>query len=197
MKINNNSTASFWQNKYENLSTKWDLGTISLPLKTYFDQIKDKELELLIPGCGNAYEVEYLFNAGYKNIDLLDIAEAPLINFKNRVPKFPDNHIIQSDFFKHKGQYDLIIEQTFFCALQPHLREKYVQKMHNLLKSKGQLIGLLFDFPLTELGPPYGGDINSYQQLFCNLFKIKVLERSFNSHPDRFGKELFIIFEKI
>jgi hypothetical protein len=44
--------------------TGWDLGQVSPPLKAYIDQLTDKNLRILIPGCGNSYEAEYLLEKG-------------------------------------------------------------------------------------------------------------------------------------
>jgi len=45
--------------------------------------------------------------------------------------------------------------------------------MKELLNPKGKLIGLLFQFPLTEVGPPFGGSKEEYNSLFENDFDIK------------------------
>ena len=192
----NRFDGTYWHNKYKNNTTGWDIGYISTPLKKYFDQLKDRSISILIPGGGNGHEAEYLHHLGFKNVYLLDIVAQPLKNFHSRVPEFPRAHLKQIDFFKLSGQYDLIIEQTFFCALDPVLRKKYVEKVNELLNNKGKLVGLLFDFPLTDDGPPFGGNIDEYTHTFSKKFKIKILERSFNSIPERNGKELFIKFEK-
>ncbi len=186
----------YWENKYQEKATGWDIGYVSTPLSTYFDQITNKELKILIPGGGNCYEAEYLFEKGFKNVFVIDIAEQPLKNLKARFPNFPDSHLIFDDFFNHQGKYDLIVEQTFFCALDPVLRKKYVEKMVGLLSEKGKLAGLLFDFELTGEGPPFGGSKEEYLQLFPPYFMIKKLERCYNSIKPRAGKELFFIFEK-
>ena len=68
--------------------------------------------------------------------------------------------------------------------------------MYSLLEEKGKLIGLFFDFKLTEEGPPFGGSLNEYLKLFSTHFNIKTLERCHNSIKPRFGRELFFIFEK-
>ena len=60
--------------------------------------------------------------------------------FKNRGVK-----VLHGDFFDHAGVYNLIIEQTFFCALDPSLRGSYVEKMHSLLADGGKIAGVLFD----------------------------------------------------
>ena len=69
----------YWENQYINNRTVWDIGYISPPLKEYFDQINDKNIKILIPGCGNAYEADYLIHNGFKNVFLLDWSEKPLI----------------------------------------------------------------------------------------------------------------------
>ena len=194
--MKNKLDTTFWETKYTHDLTRWDIGYISTPLKLYFDQLTNKNISILIPGAGNGYEAEYLFNAGFKNVFMLDFASQPLKNFSARVPDFPKNNLIKDDFFNHMGSYDLIVEQTFFCALDPSLRKDYVLKTHKLLKANAKLVGLFFDFPLTDKGPPFGGNIKEYKLLFSKKYEIKVLEMAYNSINERATKELFAIFEK-
>mgnify|MGYP003113898889 CR=1 FL=1 len=186
----------FWEERYSNNDIGWNIGYPSIPLKAYIDQLKDKTLKILIPGAGNSFEAEYLWKLGFKNVYIADFVTQPLDNFKHRVPDFPNNQLLHIDFFKLNGHFDLILEQTLFCALNPNLRESYIEKMHELLKPRGKLVGLLFDFELTESGPPFGGSNSEYTSLFGELFELKVLEPSINSIKERRGKELFFIFEK-
>lgn len=185
----------YWENRYKTKETGWDVGKITTPLKEYIDQIEDKNLKILIPGAGNGYELDYFLSKGFKNVFVVDFAETPLQNIKKRIPEFPENQLIKSDFFELNGTYDLITEQTFFCALAPELRQKYVSKMHSLLSKNGKLFGLLFDFPLTEEGPPFGGSKEEYLNLFSEKFRIKTLETAYNSIQPRKERELFFIFE--
>jgi thiopurine S-methyltransferase len=187
---------AFWEELYKTNDTGWNIGYISTPIKEYIDQLHSKELKILIPGAGNSYEAEYLWKKGFKNLFVLDIAEQPLLNLKNRIPDFPDNQLLLQDFFQVNDKFDLIIEQTFFCALNPSMREDYVTKMSKIINQKGKLIGLLFDFPLDTKGPPFGGSKDEYLKRFAPYFKINTLERSYNSIKPREDKELFFIFEK-
>lgn len=187
----------YWENKYKENTTGWDIGYASTPLTTYFNQLNNKELRILIPGGGNCYEAEYLFENGFKNVFVIDIALQPLKNLKKRFPDFPEDQLIHADFFNHSEQYDLIVEQTFFCALDPVLRTNYVNKIHDLLTEKGKVIGVLFNFEFKEKYPPFGGNIVEYTKLFYEKFSINVLERCYNSIKPRDGRELFFIFEKI
>ena len=186
----------FWSSKYQEGQTGWDMGEVSPPIKAYIDQLTNKDLSILIPGAGNAYEAAYLFEQGFTDVTVLDLAKEPLDNFKKRIPDFPEANLVQQDFFNHEGHYDLIIEQTFFCALNPSLRMNYIDKMKALLKKNGKLVGLLFDFRLSNEGPPFGGDADAYSLAFQKQFHLKTLVPCYNSIKPRDGKELFINFVK-
>jgi len=192
----NKLNQNYWENNYINNKTGWNIGYVSPPIENYFNQINDKGISILIPGAGNAYEAEFLFGKGFKNVTVLDIAKQPLQNLQKRIPPFPKKQLIQGNFFDHHTKYDIIIEQTFFCALNPESRISYAKKMSELLKDNGKLIGVLFNFPLTDVGPPYGGSLDEYKKTFSKYFQIKILETCYNSIKPRQGRELFIIFEK-
>ncbi len=194
--VNELHSEPFWSEKWKTGTTPWDIGYISTPLKEYFDQLNNKSQKILIPGAGNSYEAEYLHKNHFTNVYIVDIAEAPLIAFKKRIPDFPEDHILHIDFFDLEMQFDLIIEQTFFCSLHPSLREMYVLKIFNLLKDNGKLIGLLFKFPFSTNGPPFGGNKEKYLSLFRTQFNILIMEDSYNSIKPRIGTELFFKLEK-
>jgi len=188
---------SYWDERYHEKRLGWDIGSISTPLKEFIDQLPSKDLKILVPGAGNGYEVGYLYEQGFQSVYALDISEKPLLDFQKRNPNFPKNQLLVGDFFELElDDFDLILEQTFFCALLPNDREGYAQKMRQLLKEGGMLAGLFFDFPLTEHGPPFGGNQEMYRTLFAAYFHIRILERAYNSIPPRQGTELFFIFEK-
>lgn len=183
---------AYWTERYEAGNTGWNIGYPSTPLKDYIDQLPSKDLRILVPGAGNAYEAGYLWEQGFSNVHVLDISKHPLDAFAMKFPTFPKSQIHHEDFFNHEGVYDVILEQTFFCALDPKHRESYAKKMPELLGKEGTLAGVMFDFPLTEKGPPFGGSIENYKALFEPFFKIQTMERCRNSIPPRAGKELFI-----
>lgn len=183
---------SYWEEKFSENETGWDIGYVSTPLKEYFDQLTNKDLKILIPGSGNGYEVEYLYKLGFKNVFVVEWSDTAVKNFLTRFPKFPALNIFTEDFFLHKGKFDLIIEQTFFCALHPSQRENYVKKVHELLSSNGKLAGLLFDREFNPNNPPFGGSKNEYVKLFEPYFNFKYFDSCYNSIPPRAGSELFV-----
>ena len=186
----------YWNHRYLSGETGWDIGYVSTPLKDYIDQLEDKSIRILIPGAGNAYEAEYLHKNGFTEVTVVDIASIPLMRFKERVPGFPEDNLIQKDFFDLVEPYDLVLEQTFFCALEPELRPAYVRKMHELLSPGGKLVGLLFNVPLFSDHPPFGGSKKEYEPLFGEYFEIDIMEPAYNSIPPRQDNELFIKLRK-
>lgn len=186
----------FWDQRYIDETHGWDIGYPAPAITAYADQLTDKNIKILIPGCGNAYEGEYLHNAGFQDITLLDHSPTAKQNFINRCEGFDECHFINEGFFEHKGKYDLIIEQTFFCALNPKLREDYAKKMQELLTPGGKLIGLLFDDDLYSDHPPFGGHKPEYLTYFEPYFSSIYMESCNNSIPQRSNRELFFILEK-
>jgi len=191
---------SYWTNRYQTKLTGWDIGYPSTPIKTYIDQLTNKDIEILIPGAGHGYEAEYCFSQGFKNINVLDISIEPLKALQKRVPLLPHEQLIHGDFWNHEGQYDLIIEQTFFCSFEPSTekRAQYGVRMNQLLRHGGSLVGLWFKHPLDKKGErPFGGTKEEYLSYLQPHFKPVVFEDCYNSIEPRAGKELFGIFKKL
>lgn len=186
----------YWSNRYQTHTDIWDLKNVSTPLKEYFDQLIDKNISILIPGCGNAYEAEYLLQLGFTNITLIDISPIPVKNLQEKfaVQLNKEIKIILGNFFELNQSFDLIVEQTFFCAIDPSLRQLYADKMYELLKVGGKLIGVMFNCSFED-GPPFGGSIEEYKLLFAQKFSIKTLETCYNSIEKRKGNEVFIILQ--
>jgi len=186
---------NYWDAQYIANSTGWDLGQIAPPIQKFIDRLDNKQYRILIPGCGNTYEAEYLLEKGFTNITIIDIAPTLVANLKQKFAQKTGITIIQGDFFDHNGKYDVIIEQTFFCALPPILRQKYVWKMHQLLSTNGKLAGLLFNLEF-EVSPPFGGNQKEYEKLFKDAFHFDTLAQAKDSAIPRKNSELFFEFIK-
>ncbi len=184
----------YWEERWQKGRTGWDLGQVSPPLEAYLSQLMRRDLSILVPGCGNAWEASYLAGAGFSDVTLLDIAPTAVASLRER---FGGKVKVQlGDFFRQEEKYDLILEQTFFCALPPEQRPAYVRQVHRLLKSGGKLAGVLFNRNFDGAGPPYGGSMTEYKELFEPLFEILVLESCYNSAAPRQGTEVFILFRR-
>ena len=194
----NQLNADYWNNRFATNNSPWDIGYISTPLKVYFDQLTNKNISILITGCGNGHEAAYLLENNFTNITLVDISTIVTLQVEEKFRPWLNKQlrVITGDFFELNEQYDLIIEQTFFCAIEPALRKLYCNQMYQLLQPDGRLAGVLFNHCFAKQGPPFGGDINEYRKLFATLFEIYKLEACYNSIAPRAGRECFFILQK-
>jgi SAM-dependent methyltransferase len=184
---------AFWSNRYSTHTDAWDIGQVAPPLKEYIDQLTNKNVSILIPGCGNAYEAAYLHQQGFTDITLIDISKELIKKIRKQFDNTPIK-IIHADFFDQEGKYDLILEHTFFCALNPTLRHAYAKHMRHLLATHGTVAGLLFNCSF-ESNPPFGGYKAEYEHLFAPLFSIKTMAPCYNSIIPRQNRELFFILK--
>lgn len=194
----NNLDYSFWNLRYQNNQTGWDLGQVSEPIKKWFENQENKKINVLIPGAGKGYEVKYGFENGFENIFYMDFSSRAGDLFKETCPEFPKGQILVGDFFSLKKPlfFDVIIEQTFFCAIDPLLRPNYVEKTNEILKENGEIIGLLFNREFDTKGPPFGGTEKEYKELFNSKFNFKKFENCLFSSLPRKDYEFWIEFIK-
>lgn len=184
-------TDKYWNTRYLENKTGWDIGYANGIHITYITSECNKNTRILIPGAGNAYEAAVLHTQGYEHVYALDYAPEAKRSFLAKNTSFPENQYITGDFFEHTATYDVILEQTFFCALDPALRKEYVEQVYRLLRTGGRLFGVLFEMHKPD-GPPYGGSEEEYRILFGDRFDIVRLEPSTNSIAPRAGSELII-----
>ncbi|MHC5202911.1 class I SAM-dependent methyltransferase [Myroides sp. LJL119] len=188
--------SNYWEARYLDKTAFWDAKAITTPLKQYIDQLTDKTIRILIPGLGHGYELLYLYSQGFTNVTGLDLTNQGVLQTSELYEDFPLEKVEIGDFFAHVGEYDLILEQTFFCSLPVCKREAYVCKINDLLSDKGKLVGVLFDCEFNNEQPPFGGNKELYKSLFYPTLHIKTMQRAYNSIKPRADRELFIIIEK-
>jgi hypothetical protein len=206
MKLN----AEYWQERWTNEQTGWDIGHPNHGLIAEVKSRFPKTSKILIPGAGRGHEAEALWEEGYLNTYVCDWAPEAfeslaksevLLRVQREVPpkagaktfltpEEAKSRLIVADFFTLEGSYDLLLEQTFFCAIDPSQREQYVEQAAHLLKPLGMWMGIFFDCHFPTEGPPFGGDKETYRRLFEKHFEITKLERFEGSIGPRLGKEL-------
>ena len=54
-------TKQYWDKRYVDKTTVWDLGLVSPPIKLWIDRQSNKSLKILVPGAGKGHEVIYAF----------------------------------------------------------------------------------------------------------------------------------------
>lgn len=184
----------YWDERYRAGNTGWDIQQVSPPLKRYVDELPDKQRRILIPGAGRAYEAIYLHRQSFGEVFVCDWAESAFETLRREAPDFPAEHLLVGDFFALDLAVDLMLEQTFFCAIDPELRAGYARKAAELLVPGGRLAGLLFASHFPFAGPPFGGTRDEYIDCFAPYFDILHLDIAPDSIAPRQGNELFFEF---
>jgi len=179
----------------------WDLGG---PTPVFKSWIKSEPLSLniCILGAGNGWDAIEFSKSGHK-VTAVDFSESAVNNIKisadeNKV----EINIVHSDIFnierKYYNTFDIVLEYTCYCAIDPNLRKDYIQLVHSLLLTEGRFVGLLF--PTNKLpaegGPPFAVNIDETLNMFTKNFTVEVRKEHELSILPRKGKEEFVILRK-
>ncbi|RME99973.1 MAG: SAM-dependent methyltransferase [Bacteroidetes bacterium] len=186
---------NYWESRWQAGRTGWDLGEPAPALITYL-QNWSSDTRILIPGAGRAHEALWLHRHGYTEVYVCDWAPSALEHFRQAAPDFPAAHLLACDFFTLDLEVDLLIEHTFFCAIDPALRPQYVEKSYQLLASGGILAGLFWATHFEQDGPPFGGELAEYHRLFDPYFEFLQSELAALSVTPRKGREYFLELRK-
>ena len=107
--------------------------------------------------------------------------------------------MLHQDFFELDSNYDdsfgLIMENTFFCAINPAMRQEYVATAGRILKSGAVFIGLFYETG-KEGGPPFNTRKREVEECFSERFEIEILKKTSHSAEQRQGREWLAVFKK-
>ena len=166
------SHPKFWNDRYLRGETPWDFGGVPTDLRVFLRK-KHKGARVLIPGCGMGHEITAFADAGY-DVTAIDIAPAAVERARALVGPALSSRVLLGDFFKHDfpaTSFDVIYERNFVCALLPERREAYRDRMAQLLKYGGTLLGYFYyQTPDLKAGPPFGFAWGTADELFSRYF---------------------------
>ena len=188
-----------WQGHYESDDLGWDLGQVAPPFVKLWKEEKLPVGKALVPGCGRGHEVIFLAENGFE-VTAIDFSEGAITYLERALEKRSlKGRVLHQNFFcldkSHDGVYDLVLEQTFFCAIAPRQRQDYVRNVTRILKPGGMLVGLFYNTD-KEGGPPYNTTREDIAVNFAKNFKILELDKTTLSAEQRKDKEWLGIFEK-
>jgi cyclopropane fatty-acyl-phospholipid synthase-like methyltransferase len=189
-----------WQRHYDEGDLGWDLGQVAPPFIKLFESKTILPGKTLIPGCGRGHEVIYLAENGFE-VTAVDYSPGAVNHLKSTVQERNLKcEVLNMDFFgidsAHNGVYDLLIEQTFFCAISPEQRSSYVSTVARALKKGGMLAGLFYHTGEEEGGPPFNTTREDIKKYFSDSFEIRQLSKAEDSAEQRKNKEWLAILIK-
>jgi len=184
---------AFWEGLYTQGFTGWELGRAAPPLSNYFAATPPTGARALVVGCGRGNEARMLADHGAE-VTAIDIAPSAIQQAQAIVsPSSSSINYQLGDVFDLRREppaYDLIVEHTCFCAIDPKRRDDFVEAVADALHPGGVLVGLFYAHG-RDGGPPFTVSAEEVRARFGDRFVIDRLELAADSVIMRRGDELF------
>ena len=202
------SFKKYWDFCFEEKDTPWDLGApapslISLEKKL----LLPNKSTVIVPGCGYGHDALYWARLKYQ-VSAVDWCQSAIeeLRIKGRREELELEALCDSVWNIPQSwdhTFDLYLEYTFFCAIDPEDRIIYLQNVCRLLKQGGLLAGVFFvdeQYASKSLkdnhGPPFGSSESQIRELFAKDFDCVFLEPCPDAHPKRRSIEWWACFKK-
>lgn len=156
-----------WEGRYRSGETGWDRGQASPALGHWLAAGAVPPGRVLVPGCGNGYEVLELARAGH-SVTAVDIASTPVMQLMGALAEHRLHaKVIQADLlgWTPAEPFDAVYEQTCLCALDPARWSEYADRLAGWLVPGGKLFALFMQTG-REGGPPFHCDPARMRGLF-------------------------------
>ncbi|MBC86387.1 MAG: hypothetical protein CL677_04340 [Bdellovibrionaceae bacterium] len=184
----------FWSSRYQKESTPWDMERPHPALASVLPQLKLNKQRILVLGCGSAHDAAFLADAGHI-VTAVDFSKAAIEKAQTKFGDRANLKFFHGDAFQlpetFQGQYDLVFEHTFQCAINPEKRNDLVKVWNRCLHREGYLLGLFFVFDRPG-GPPFGGSEWEIKSRLDPYFDFLYWTRWRRSEDERQGSELIV-----
>ena len=188
-----------WNEIYTQESTPpWSLQQPSLIILDMIPRLKLPKSRILILGCGEGFDAIPFAEAGHV-VTLVDFSPEAIAKAKQNLAQYPNVSFEVMDVFdvphSWNHSFDLIVEHTLFCAINPDLRNKLITVWKRLLHEEGQILSIFYVM-YKQFGPPYGATEFEIRHRLNPHFQFLFWTRAKNSVPRRLGQELFVLAKK-
>jgi SAM-dependent methyltransferase len=184
----------FWDERFAAAFTPWDLNGVPQALRAFVARTP-RPGRVLIPGCGNGYELALLLDAGW---DATAIDFSPVaVERARRLAGHRAAQVLEADFFAHQppAPLDLIYERAFLCALPPALWPQVAARWAALLAPGARLAGFFF-FGDKPGGPPFGIARSALEALLAPHFRLVEEGEVVDSLPVFIGQERWMVWQR-
>lgn len=184
-------TSEGWEGRYQQGDTPWDLGAPPPALVTVI-AAETPPLRVIVPGAGFGHDAIAWAQAGH-HVTLVDIAPTAITGARRLAQAAGvELTLLEADIFAlpdADGAFDLVWEQTCFCAIGLEQRSAYAQQAARWLAPGGRMIALLWNHG-AEGGPPFDVTPEDARAAFAPHFDIESLEPVVESAPQRWNEFL-------
>lgn len=168
-------TQEFWNERFATGNIPWDRGEANPQLLAWLaDGTLRPGERIVVPGCGQGWEVAALAKAGLE-VTGIDFAPQALALCRRLLERDATQAtLVDADVlhWQPPAPVDVVFEQTCLCALYPDYWTRYATQLHQWLKPGGKLFALFLQALRASAsegfieGPPYHCDINAMRALF-------------------------------
>ncbi len=192
------STAQMWSHIYQTEEPRWDLAGPHPAFVSVLPQIKLPRSRIAVLGCGRGHDAAFFAEAGHI-VTAFDFSAEAIAAAKEKYSHIKNLTFVQADAFKvqdkFRGQFDLVVEHTFYCAVDPKRRNELMKVWRQLLIPNGFVLGIFFVMD-KRAGPPFGGSEWELRRRFEKDFRFLYWTRWHHSPPSREHRELVIYAQK-
>ena len=185
---------AFWDERFERAFTPWDLKGVPQALHDFVARDPGPRT-VLIPGCGNGYELACLADAGW-DATAIDFSPTAVSRARAQVGPWA-GRVVEADFFAWQAPHplDLIYERAFLCAMPPALWPRVAARWAGLLAPGGELAGFFF-FGSAPKGPPFGIARSALEELLMPHFELIEEGEVVDSLPVFAGRERWMVWRR-
>lgn len=191
-------TEAYWSDKYRTHQDGWDIAGAAAGLISLVPKLKLPASRIVVLGGGGGHDAALFAQQGH-HVTLVDISPEAINKAKQAYGHLGQITFIESDLFdlpkEMYGEFDIAVEHTCYCAINPSLRQVLVSQWKRLLSDNGFLLGVFFAMP-KRTGPPFGGSEWELQHRLKKDFQTIIWQRFRNSIKPRLGRELLVYAQK-
>jgi SAM-dependent methyltransferase len=189
---------AFWDERFDKRFTPWDRGGLPAELRAFVAEMSrswPSPPVALAPGCGAAYELALMLEAGW-DATAIDFSPSAVARAKSLAGQWAER-IVQADFFDYlpPRPLDLVYEQAFLCALPRARWPQVAERWAGLLAPGGLLAGYFF-FDDAPKGPPFGIARERLDALLAPYFDCIVDQAVADSIPVFAGRERWMVWRR-
>lgn len=190
------SDPAYWDALYRIEQDGWELGRAAPPLERWFRANPPAGKRVLVVGSGRGHEAQLLARLG-ATVTAVDFSTEAVTQARELAAAAGLSVNFQvADLFdlaQSNATFDVVVEHTCFCAIEPQRRAEYVRVMAHIVVPGGQLVGLFYTHGRPG-GPPFTTSEQELKTLFAPYFSLQHSETPTDSIATRLGDELLQVW---
>ena len=189
----------YWDQIYQAGRAGWDLGGPTPALHRLLAGGEVAPGRLIVLGAGLGHDAREFARQGF-TVTAVDFTDAAVEGMRSLADPAAPVEIVQADIFALPAEldhtFDVVLEYTCFCSINPARRPEYADLVARLIKPGGAYIALLFPLDQHKGGPPFSVSADEAVSLFRKRkFRLRRRETPEDSVWQRRGLEELLIFK--